>query len=433
MPSPTVARLEVSPTRLYLGMEEGCSTGQYQLEAFDADGNPVDLETRSIEARVRDWPTPNMAEVQSDGSVRALKAINPNLGEPERWRIGVPAHVTFSVDSFEATAYLTVTPWCPRVTTHGHIRIYMPDEWEGINYADFLDYLHLPEVLEFQYQTLRNLVGATPCELANPAIGRLDAFYLSSCSGSPTPEVLEILYVPSGETGQCEVLGMIGNPITLGLNGLCPDREDGALLAYRPSLHEVGHVFLTESKYSWQVRGGSNIPVSRRPGHTWVEALANLGVVYAGRELERDLSVVGLSPNAEPGMSLLESSGSQRRDHLLSRLKSYESSNDTYQTIGTSPLTGILVTLGDKYGWDMWHRFFRIFRLGHAQDRVWDTVGVLPDEVQFHTIIMAALGAAAGDDLRPYFEAWRFPIDDELYDQIIRNVEAIVMPSGPSN
>ena len=417
---------------MYLGMEEDCSTGRFRLNARNADGNDVDLGARSVAAWVRDWPTPNMAEVQPDGSVLALKAIDPNLPESERWRIGQPVHVTFSVDSVETTAYLTITPWCPHITTYGPVRIYAPEQWDGIDYAAFLDYLHLPAILAFQYVTLKAVVGATPCEIAKPAVGRLEQHYVTACSGSPTPEVLEIVYVPSARAGHCEGLGMAGNPSTVGLNGLCPHNEDGEFLAYKPVMHEVGHGFLTMSKYYWQVMGGSTTP-HPRPGGEWSESFANFGGLFAVRALERDLTVVGLFREAEPGKSLIQTWGSQRRKQLLSRLRDYELSNDTSETVRKSARTGMLVMLGDKYGWDMWQRFFRIFHLGPAQDRLWNTVGVLPDEVQFHTAIIAALSAAAGEDLRPQFEAWRFPIDNELYNRIIRNVEAIVKPAAPSN
>ena len=166
---------------------------------------------------------------------------------------------------------------------------------------------------------------------------------------------------------------MAGNPSTIGLNGLCAHNEDGEFLAYKPVMH----------------RG------------------------------------------AEPAKSLIQRWGSQRREQLLSRLIDYELSNDTYETVRKSTRTEMLVMLGDKYGWDMWQRFFRIFHLGPAQDRLWNMVGVLPDEVQFHSAIIAALSAAAGEDLRPLFEAWHFPIDDDLYNRIIRDVEAIVRAAGP--
>ena len=110
---------------------------------------PTPEQTSTLVPQPTATPTPNMAEVHPAGSVRALKAIDPNLPESERWRIGQPVHLTFSVDSVETTAYLSITPWCPHIITYGPVRIYAPEKWDGIDYAAFLTISTSPWSLRF--------------------------------------------------------------------------------------------------------------------------------------------------------------------------------------------------------------------------------------------------------------------------------------------
>jgi len=77
-------------------------------------------------------------------------------------------------------------------------------------------------------------------------------------------------------------------------------------------------------------------------------------------------------------------------------------------------LDGMFIVLGDRYGWDIYRRFFSIF---YPFDEPLDFVPT--DETQRATFFVAAMSAAARTDLRLQFASWGFPCDNNLFQKLL--------------
>jgi len=76
------------------------------------------------------------------------------------------------------------------------------------------------------------------------------------------------------------------------------------------------------------------------------------------------------------------------------------------------------------HGWDYWRRYVRAWRNDPVVRQLLDLDGVGTDETSRATFVAAAASAAAGVNLLGSFRgAWRFPIDEPLFNQLLAAFE----------
>ena len=109
-----------------------------------------------------------------------------------------------------------------------------------------------------------------------------------------------------------------------------------------------------------------------------------------------------------------------RRIQYLNALKQYEKRDAPFHQINPDMVDGMLIKICEKHGWKNLSTFFRYFHdEGPISAKIVEKANTMDERV---TIVIAALSAAMDDDLRPKFRAWNFPIDDKIYDMIVKTI-----------
>jgi hypothetical protein len=150
----------------------------------------------------------------------------------------------------------------------------------------------------------------------------------------------------------------------------------------------------------------------------FAEGLATLANLYITEKIKDS----DINPNS---LSLIrEGREKMRRDHGTA-LRFYEQNSSDHQRITPDIIDGMMIHLGDQYGWDMFPKFFRIFLKNSTVNEIYALAG--EDNSKRTTIIVAAFSAAAGTDLKNQFIKWDFPIDEKFYQTILPSVRRYIL------
>jgi len=114
---------------------------------------------------------------------------------------------------------------------------------------------------------------------------------------------------------------------------------------------------------------------------------------------------------------MFEAENKSMRTKFISALEFYENHQPDRNHITPDIIDGILIRLGDRYGWDIFPVFFRIFLENDINDQIYQLAG--DDEVKRITIFVTAFSAVAREDLREQFRKYDFPVDDQYFQVIL--------------
>jgi hypothetical protein len=181
-------------------------------------------------------------------------------------------------------------------------------------------------------------------------------------------------------------------------------------------LHEMGHDFQTGA-----IKNFSDLIVHQDTGvpiySGFVEGFATIAHFYAAHVFQNRKDYGGISKAAHDAMM---EDVQKRRTQYLNGLKQYEENGAPFHQINPDMVDGMLIRILEKKGWESLPSFFRYFHDSGPISK--DIVGQANTHELRVTTIIAALGAATGEDLRPQFRRWNFPIDDQFHDLIYQTI-----------
>ena len=171
-------------------------------------------------------------------------------------------------------------------------------------------------------------------------------------------------------------------------------------------------------------------------GTNYVEAWASMVGLFAVHEL---FSKSGQYQLTTEGAASLEQGFNDQKNSFMGQLQGYEE-DPNFHILTPDLLDGMFMSLGEEYGYEIFPRFFRILQ---PPDQSWDVLTVVKNNVRSNydlsktvamTVTCCAFSVAAGADLRTQFrDQWDFPIDNEKYEEIKPEIEAMMMTGVDEN
>jgi hypothetical protein len=195
-----------------------------------------------------------------------------------------------------------------------------------------------------------------------------------------------------------------GNPIHFGKNLI----KEGDF-PFNISFHEMAHNFQYDGLPGFDYLLGGEYYSKTALYNGFAEGLATLANLYITETLkEKDVN--------SQAFALIENGKEKMRKDYSEALRAYEESGANSERVTPDIVDGMLLQLGDKYGWGIYPKFFRIFLKNETTDQIYKLAG--KDDTKRVTILVAAFSVACGDDLRDQFKKWDFPIDDDYFKTI---------------
>ncbi len=195
-----------------------------------------------------------------------------------------------------------------------------------------------------------------------------------------------------------------GQPIHLGKKFI-----DGKSIPFSILLHEMAHNF--------QIGGLPGFPKillddkmnNNNAGFCFSEGLATLNSMYVAEKI--------LQENVSEEIKIvIENDRKKMIDTYSEALNYYEKSGNDYIKLTPDVVDGIFYYLGNKYSWDIFSQFFKIFQENKNTDKIYNLVQ--SKESKMLSVIIGSLSVACKDDLREKFLIWGFPFDDQFYRTI---------------
>lgn len=200
-----------------------------------------------------------------------------------------------------------------------------------------------------------------------------------------------------------------GNPIHFGKTFI----NEGSF-PFFIALHEIAHNFQLGGGAGFSYLLGNEYYDKTTINFGFSEGLATLAFLYIARNLDRE----DVNPRV---FELLQKENQKKSADYAKALQLYEKNDADEERITPDIIDGICIRLGDRYGWEIFPLFFRIFLQSDITDQIYEWAG--DDDTKRTTILIAAFSVASGDDLRETFSKWDLPIDNEYYQKILPLVE----------
>jgi len=219
------------------------------------------------------------------------------------------------------------------------------------------------------------------------------------------------------EDDKFKLCGGSGNPIGLGFNPLVPTgcvMLDKDVPYWGVMSHEIGHNFVGEFGSLNRILCSSPLATAAAYG----EGLATLCNMYARTMIVARPDYYGVADAAVQSFTdpnIYDSLPFHRRIFVDDRLIPYLQNGAHYPADFTADvLDGMLIVLAERYGWNIYPRFFSVF---FPPDETLDFVA--DTETRRATFLIAAMTAAARTDLRTTFSQWGLPCDKTLFDSLL--------------
>ena len=203
-----------------------------------------------------------------------------------------------------------------------------------------------------------------------------------------------------------------GNPIHFGKTLI----NEGSF-PFFIALHEMGHNFQLGGGAGFSYLLGNEYYDKTTIYFGFSEGLATLASLYITESLTKE------DVNSQV-FELLQKENKKMRTNYPKALQIYEDNGADRVRITPDIIDGICIRLGDKYGWQIFPKFFRIFLKNETTDKIYKLAG--SDDSKRITIIVAALSAASGENLCSQFKKWDFPLDEDFYVAIRPMVEKCI-------
>lgn len=382
-----VGAFEVYPAEIHLDTMRRPSAS-VALHVYDALGDPIDLAGHSVNLFVQDADVATL----TDGTVTALETGRGRLTGlccifDGMW---VPACCAVRVMN-------TQVDLLPEVEARGdNVSFwYAPIDADpppiSCSFEEMVSRYSVPQTLGTIWSKQRELTGSNPWRGHRQQMTAL-------CNDD--------IFAPCGWSGQ---------PIVLGYDPI--HAVSCVQLGYGPPhwgvmSHEMGHNFV-----------GDNRSINRAlcdgmaTGISYSEGLATLCNMWSRQSIVDEPGHYGVPSNVIESFldPAVYDSLPFHRMIFGDSLAAYESGGAVYpDAFDANVLDGMFIQLADDFGWSIYPKFFAVFRPGDA------TLGFTPaDESERATLFVAAISAAARADLRGRFTDWGFPIQDELFHQLL--------------
>ena len=196
-----------------------------------------------------------------------------------------------------------------------------------------------------------------------------------------------------------------GNPIHFGKTLL---KENN--FPFFLSFHEVGHNFQFGGLPGFAYLLGDDNYQRTSLTFGFAEGLATLASLYITERIDKEV----LKPSVQ---KLFEEEKKSMREKFGTALDFYEDQELDWTRITPDIIDGMCLRLGDRYGWEKFPVFFRIFLKSDVNDQILNLAG--GDDTKRTTIFIAAFSVAVDDDLREQFRKWNIPLDDQYYQAIL--------------
>lgn len=378
-----VGSIEVVPAVMHLNRQARAQE-RVTLRVTDAFGNRVALAGHRVQFRTVSGKH-DVVQLAPDGTVRAQPSGASHLERVVASFDGIEAANGCLIPVVEGASLQPAVEVSGRYVSLWYPPINTASAPPNARFEDVAVGRQSAEAYDCVYTCLRSLTGIVPFfgqrqHLA--AVSVRSAFY----SGNP---VLAPFDVPWSARALL--------------------KADGA--PWGKPIHEMGHNFTLW--YDSSCLLGRLLFYGRLPSPLYVEGLANISALYVMHELGASPTAYGAPASYAPG--LLGELGDLRRDWAGKALRSYQEKGSHYRpgiwnASDIDAFVGMLILLADRFGWDIYPRFFSIFWPPNEQlNFQTDT------ELGRATFFIAAISAAAKADLRKQFREWGFPCNDASY------------------
>lgn len=381
-----VGSIEMAPAVLHLQPDSDLK-GKAILRVTDANGDIVPLADHQVTYRS---DAPGIAAVAADGSIQGT--------------IGGAGQSTCVRSEFDGTP----------AANHCVVRVLLEP-------MPLLEEREAPgQQIDFWYPPVST---NPPCCRFEEMIQQyayvetLDVAYLRMCELTGTrPHGGGRLHIAAiCEDEQFRLCGAAGGDVGLGFDPVksvsCVQLPNG-VPHWGVACHEIGHCFVGEITSLFQIL------IRNEPGLTsgfiFSEGLATLCNMYARTMILDCPDHYGvpdsiLATFTDP--KVYDSLPFHRRVFVDNRLADYLGGRTAYPDDCTPDvLDGMLMVLAEQYGWEIFPRFFSVF---YPPDEAIDFSPTT--ETERATFFIAAMSAAAKDDLRATFTVWKLPCDDALF------------------
>jgi len=384
-----VGTIEVVPAIMHLELSTR-PVAKVSLRAADANGKPIPLQGHDVQL-TNDFN--DVAVLSPDGTVRALTS-----------GAGRQTHIRAMFDGSLASNYCAVrvlrypVPLLPEKEARGgNVSFWYPPlamaPPVGCRFEEMVQQYDLAGTLDRAYLLLWDLTGTLPHVGGRQHLAAVcndDKYRLTGGSGNPAGVGFDPLQPSSA------VAFPDGSP-KLGL-----------------MLHEIGHEFLSGFLSMHRILFDGRV----KSGPSYGEATATLFGMYACQAITTRPDHCGVAPAAV--VAIADPNGpaslaSTRRSYVEGGLNTYLRNGAHYPDKFTPDvLDGMLLVLGDRYGWDIYRRFFSVF---YPPD---ERIDFSPrNETDRATFFIAAMSAAARTDLRRVFGEWGLPCDNTLFQRLL--------------
>lgn len=167
-------------------------------------------------------------------------------------------------------------------------------------------------------------------------------------------------------------------------------------------------------------------------GHTWGEGDATLFGMWSLQRIAGD-AALSSSVRQSAGRTLGDIRASYENSLLgwEASTTPFSDSNDG-AGFNASVWDGIVGRLVDEYGWEWIRRYTRSYRNDPVVRQLLQLDGAGTTTATRATFAAAAVSAAISVDLRSRFRAWRFPVDDALFQALFNHLMvAMQVPYNP--
>jgi len=391
-----VGSIEIVPSVLHLQWPDE-TVGKVSARVLDATGAPVELRDGQLSFSIDNT---SVTTFSSDGVVEALLTGAGKVACLRAEYDGTPAASPCHVRVLANPA-----PLLPAREVRGrHVSFWYPPVVMspppmGCRFEEMLRQYDVVPTLDKLYLRTQELTGAVPVfgpPLHVKALCEDEQFTVCGAAGH-----------------DAVVLGF--NPHKPTANSCVQVSESTIGLPHWGIMsHEIGHVFLDQFRVLRRILGDQRLTSSLAYG----EGLATLCGIWARRAIAASADHDGVSAatvKAFEAPELYDSLPFWRRIYVDERLAPYLVAGGRYPEDCTPDvLDGMLMVLGEKYGWDIFPRFFSVF---YPPDEPIDFIA--RDERQRATFFIAAMSAAAAADLRAQFAEWGLPCDDGLFRKLL--------------
>jgi hypothetical protein len=392
-----VSSVSAWPPLVVLSMD-GEHTDQITVNAYDSQGARLSLAGRNVGF---ENSMPDLVAVDEAGRLTALRA---------QTTIHETAYITVLVDGVAAPqqVIVRVSHRDPAICSdqfatfeQGDVLFFVPPELGDVNLPEFLQDFDVVRATAYAYELGRQLMGTEPWNGAS-----------------------QYLVVEPGESEALRACGIAGNPLRLGYNFAqdtqlhnCIRRPDGEP-HWGVMWHEMGHNVAGASWKFWDLYSPEYYD-----DPYYSEGLATVAALYSMRQIADDPSRFALGSAGRNSIASAYEDAVFGAERFRSALDAYEQNGAPFSEMDADVLDGIFIQLAEDYGWDAVARAFRIV---HPDVDDGGVIATANTEAKRHSVTVAALGAAVGQDLRARFQAWHFPIDDGFYLEIRDRVQEAV-------